>query len=122
MHGTLRKTAGAVSFEPSLAPMLKHDFGEDAPRRVARAEKENVVRLAGHRLVLTCAAGWSAARLRRGRLRRQFRIRRLAAPGTTRRFPQFRQRAFAIDRGLAIGEESFPRHALRIGDPLLVGL
>src|SRR5580704_8003751 len=31
------------------------------------------------------------------------------------------QRAFAIDRGLAVGEERFPRHALRIGDPLLVG-
>src|ERR1051325_10590173 len=36
-------------------------------------------------------------------------------------FMQLRERAFAVDGALAIGEESLPCNASRIGDPLLVG-
>ena len=35
---------------------------------------------------------------------------------------QLGQRTFAIDRAFAIGEEGLPRHALRVGDPLLSDL
>jgi hypothetical protein len=38
-----REGAGAVALETTLAPMLDQRFGEDAPRRITGAEKENVV-------------------------------------------------------------------------------
>jgi hypothetical protein len=43
------------------------------------------------------------------------------AAGSLADLLQLRQRAFAIDRGLAVSVERFPGHALRVGDPLLVG-
>src|SRR3984893_17160525 len=44
MNRAFRKAAGAIAFEPFLAPMLDQHFGEDAPGRVTGAEKEDVVR------------------------------------------------------------------------------
>src|SRR5689334_1475814 len=50
------------------------------------------------------------------------RHRRLAADLARRRSQLLDRAALAIDRRLAMGEESLPRDALRIGDPLLVGI
>ena len=54
-----------------------------------------------------------------GRLRRQIRCGRDAARGLIR-LAQLVARALAVDGAFAVGEKSLPRHALRIGDPLLV--
>src|SRR6266403_3443534 len=43
MHAAAREAAGAVTLEPSLAPMLDQRLGENASRRVAGAEKQDVV-------------------------------------------------------------------------------
>src|SRR5205823_6575714 len=43
MHRTLREAAGAVSFELSPAPMADQHLAEDAPRRVAGAQEQDVV-------------------------------------------------------------------------------
>jgi len=42
MHQTFRKTAGAVAFEPALAPMIDQRLGQDAPRGIASAEKQHI--------------------------------------------------------------------------------
>src|SRR6516164_694334 len=42
MHRALREAAGAVTVVPAFAPMLYQHLGEDASRRVARAEKQDV--------------------------------------------------------------------------------
>src|SRR5437773_207719 len=42
MHGSLGEAAGAVTPEAAAAPMIDQRLGEDAPRRVAGAEKEHV--------------------------------------------------------------------------------
>src|SRR6267378_614335 len=43
MHAAAREAAGAVTLEPSLAPMLDQRLGENASRRVGGAEKQDVV-------------------------------------------------------------------------------
>src|SRR5271168_5028272 len=40
VHIPLWKAAGAVSVEAPIAPMLDQAFGQDAARRVARAEEQ----------------------------------------------------------------------------------
>src|SRR6516162_5993053 len=63
----------------------------------------------------------SASTAGRGRLRRQILCDGDAARGLVR-LAQFVERPLAVDGAFAIGEEGLPRHALWIGDPLLVGL
>jgi hypothetical protein len=55
VHGALGKAPGAAGLEPSLAPMRKKRLGHDAPRRVAGAEKEDVVGFHGRAPLLTGA-------------------------------------------------------------------
>src|SRR5207237_6322240 len=72
--------------------------------------QEDVVGSLGHKPLLRAAAGRGAAGIR------------CDGCGPLGRLFQLRQRvAVAVDRGVAVGEEGFPRHALRVGDPLLVG-
>src|SRR6516164_1817797 len=124
VYGALGKAAGAVALEPSSAPMLEKSLGENAPRRIARAEKEDVVGLHGHQPLLRGAARRSAAGFRGSRLRCEFGKGRLAAVacGALIGFSELGERSLAVDRRLAVGEEGLPGHALRIGDPLLVRL
>src|SRR6516165_4135223 len=123
VYGALGKAAGAVALEPSSAPMLEKSLGENAPRRIARAEKEDVVGLHGHQPLLRGTAGRGAAGFRGSRLRCGFGEWRFAvACGALIGFSELGERSLAVDRRLAVGEKGFPGHALRIGDPLLVGL
>ena len=48
MHRAAWETPGAKTAESALAPMLDQHFGQYAPGRVARAEKEDVIDLVGH--------------------------------------------------------------------------
>src|SRR5882724_9579542 len=68
------------------------------------------------------AAGGSATGLCYGLLGHSFGEGRLAAHGALTRLPELRERSLAIDRGLAVSEKRLPRHPLRVGNPLLVGL
>src|SRR5437588_10154884 len=43
MHRALWKASGAIALEAALAPVIDQRFGEDAPRRIAGTEKEDVV-------------------------------------------------------------------------------
>src|SRR5215472_7672075 len=63
----------------------------------------------------------SASTAGRGRLRRQILCDGDAARGLIR-LAQLVERPLAVDGAFAIGEEGLPRHALWIGDPLLVRL
>src|ERR1700730_13368306 len=54
-------------------------------------------------------------------LRHQLSEWRLTAAHASRNLAQLLERAFAIDCAFAVGEEGLPRHALRVGDPLLLG-
>src|ERR1700758_5352973 len=105
VHGALGEAPGAVRLEPSLPPMVEQHFGDDAPCRVARAEKEDAVNSSDHR-------SGRSARSCSGRLHalRGIAASRLAARtfGCVAKSPQ---RALAIYRGLAIGEEGLPRDA-----------
>src|SRR4051812_49854849 len=68
------------------------------------------------------AAGSRGSRLRLCRLN-GFRL--AAGRRAARRFTDFlqlRERTLAVNGAFAIGVESLPRHALRVGNPLLVGL
>src|SRR3984893_15314844 len=71
MNRAFRKAAGAIAFEPFLAPMLDQPFGEEAPGRVTGGEKEDVGR--------SCIHDWPRRRracvLRSSRRRRSSRCR-----------------------------------------------
>src|SRR6516225_7253503 len=43
MHRTFWETAGAVAFEAALGPVIDQRFGENAPCRIAGAEKQHIV-------------------------------------------------------------------------------
>ena len=49
VHRAFREAAGAVALEPAGAPMVEQNFGEDAPRRVAGAQEQDVVDRTLHR-------------------------------------------------------------------------
>src|SRR3974377_1842060 len=49
VHGAPRKAAGAIALEPPFAPILEHRLGHDAPGRIARTEKENVIGSCDHK-------------------------------------------------------------------------
>ena len=102
--------------------MFEEHLGEDAPRRVAGAEKEDIVGFRRHPRLLSGAAGGSAAGLCGGLLGRSLDEGRLAAQGALARLPELGERSLAIYRGLAVGEKRLPGHALRVANPLLVGL
>src|ERR1700730_15836202 len=61
MNRAFRKAAGAIAFEPFLAPMLDQHFGDDAPGLVAGAEKEDVVRSFIHPRLAPPRAGLRAS-------------------------------------------------------------
>src|SRR5271165_6841645 len=46
MHRTFWKATGTIGFQPALIPTIDQGCGEDAPRRVAGAEKQNFVNAA----------------------------------------------------------------------------
>jgi hypothetical protein len=70
MNLTFREASGAVGVEVAFAQLMHQALGEDAPRRIAGAEKQNVEGLPGHlaahpqQLVEQHAASSPAAGLR----------------------------------------------------------